>query len=62
MENEFDDWTKKTDNFSFAALADLVISVKCLGYSLEESCERLKVMAKANPSSEEFETKIGLSK
>lgn len=31
------EWVKRSKDFSFAALADLVISVKCLGLSLDEA-------------------------
>lgn len=39
-------WVEDTDGFSFASLADLVISVKCLGISYNEALKLLKAFLK----------------
>jgi hypothetical protein len=44
-------WVKKTDDFSFAAMAELVISVKCLGHSLNDAVTTLKGLLDSKPSS-----------
>jgi hypothetical protein len=44
-------WVKKTDEFSFAAMAELVISVKCLGHNLDESVKTLRELLDSKPSS-----------
>lgn len=54
-ENELDKWVKATDGFSFAACAELVISVKCLGHSFEEAFKILKKMMTHKVSSVESE-------
>ena len=43
-----------TDGLPFAALAEMVISVLCLGNDLEESAKLLKSLDAHNPSSLEF--------
>ena len=48
-------WTVATDRFSFAALADLVISVKCLGNNFEDTVATLKKLQTKRASSKEFE-------
>jgi hypothetical protein len=52
---EIDLWTEATDNFSFAALADLVISVKCLGNNFEDTVATLKKLQTKKVSSAEFD-------
>lgn len=49
--DELDEWVTKTDDFSFAAMAELVISVKCLGYTLNESVKALRSLLNNKPSS-----------
>jgi hypothetical protein len=49
--DELDEWVKKTDDFSFAAMAELVISVKCLGHTLNESVKTLRALLDNRPSS-----------
>jgi len=39
--DELKEWAEKTHRFTFAALADLVISVKCFGYNLDNSVEAI---------------------
>src|SRR6202035_2039476 len=47
-------WVELTDGLPFAALAELVISVECLGNDLEESAALLKSLDARTPSSLEF--------
>jgi AAA+ superfamily predicted ATPase len=47
-------WVEITDGLPFAALAEMVISVRCLGNGLEESAKLLKSIDAHNPSSLEF--------
>lgn len=49
--DDLTEWVDKTDNFSFAAMAELVISVKCLGYTLDESVKTLRALLNNKPSS-----------
>ncbi len=51
---ELDKWVKETENLSFASLAELVISVKCLGNKFEETIITLRGMTEAKFSSEEW--------
>jgi len=48
-------WVELTEGLQCAALAELVISVKCLGNGLEETVERLRRLDSQHPSSNEFE-------
>ena len=48
-------WVDLTDGLSYAALAELVISVACLGNSLEDTVEVLRMLDDQRPSSREFE-------
>lgn len=54
-------WVEKSDGLSFAALAELVISVICLGHSLEDAVRTLRAVEKNRPSSREFERAMGFS-
>jgi hypothetical protein len=56
---DLDYWTESSNGFSFASLSELVISVKCLGNSFEESIERLKELSKKRSSSEFEQDNIG---
>jgi hypothetical protein len=49
-------WVELSDGLPFAALAEMVISVCCLGNDLEESAKLLKSLDTHNPSSLEFAT------
>lgn len=49
-------WASATDGFSFAAMAELVISVKCLGNSFESALETLRSLMKSKASSDQFKT------
>lgn len=54
-DDELDMWVSKTEKFSFAAMAELVISVKCLGHELDEAIEIIKDLMETKKSSEDFE-------
>ena len=47
-------WVRLTDGLSFAALAELVISVACLGNGLEETVNLLRMLDDHRPDSKEF--------
>src|SRR5262249_22073090 len=53
--NELSRWVELTQGLSFAALAELVISVACLGNNLEETIRLLRMLDDQQPSSREFE-------
>lgn len=60
--DDIDKWIEATDGFSFAALAELVISVKCLNKEFDESLKTIKGLLVAKPSSESFnESNIGFT-
>ena len=54
-DSELETWVKATDKFSFAAMAELVISVKCLGKPFAEAVKTLAELNAANPNSREYE-------
>lgn len=56
-ESELNKWVKVTKGFSFAAMAELVISVKCLGNSFDDSVEILKDLMETHKSSADYDTK-----
>jgi hypothetical protein len=56
QKSELEMWVKETEGFSFAAMAELVISVKCLGNSFEKSVDILKKMQVEKISSAESES------
>lgn len=49
------EWSTLTEGFSFAALADLVITVECLGGTLENTLQHLRSLMTAKRSSSQFE-------
>ncbi len=51
---ELGKWVEVSDGLPFAALAEMVISVCCLGNDLEEAAQLLKSLDAHNPSSLEF--------
>jgi AAA+ superfamily predicted ATPase len=57
---ELDRWVSLTKGLSFAALAELVISVACLGNSLEDTIKILGSLNEQQPSSREFDRPVGL--
>jgi len=52
---DLDKWVSATEGFSFASLAEMVISVKCLGNTFEETLKTLRGMMTQKVSSEDFE-------
>jgi hypothetical protein len=48
-------WVRLTDGLSFAALAELIISVHCLGNDLDETVALLKSLDADTPSSAEYQ-------
>lgn len=52
-EEELREWVAKTKGFSVAHLRELIIAVKCLGNTLDESIERLEGMRNNLPTSDE---------
>lgn len=59
---ELEEWVKETENFSFASLSELVISVKCLENTFKSTIETLKTMSINSISSKDFENKPGFNK
>jgi AAA+ superfamily predicted ATPase len=53
-DEELEIWAEATEGFSFAALADLVISVKCLNNDFKNSVEKIKSLCDAKYSSDEY--------
>lgn len=53
-EKELKVWIEKTSGLSFAALAEAVISVKCLGNTLEDTVTLLRRMSMQTATSEEY--------
>ena len=49
---ELDEWVAASADFSFAGMADLVISNKCLGIPLQKAAASIRAMMDANPHSE----------
>src|SRR5207302_5148578 len=47
-------WVEQSEGLPFAALAELVISVKCLGNELEDAVELLRKLDRHAPNSGEF--------
>lgn len=47
-------WVKLTNNFSFAAMTDLVINVKCFGYTLEDSAVKVSNTMQHKADSKNF--------
>jgi len=58
-EKEVEQWVKETHNFSFAAMAELVVLVKCFGNTFEQSIKDLRSLMTDKHSSDEFEGKMG---
>jgi len=52
--DELDTWVEKTEGLSFASMAELVISVKCLDHDFDSTVELLRKMAKGKSSSEDY--------
>jgi len=57
-EDDIEKWVKETNNFSFAAMTDTVIQVKCLGVPFDDAIKRIKDLLFGNiPTSYEDEKK-----
>jgi len=54
-------WVKKTKGLSFAALAEAIISVLCLGNKMDDTIRVLKDLENGHPSSSDF-GKLGFGK
>jgi SpoVK/Ycf46/Vps4 family AAA+-type ATPase len=54
---EIESLVEKSDGLSFAAMAEIIISVKCLDNNLEETLETLREMHKRTPSSREYDSR-----
>jgi SpoVK/Ycf46/Vps4 family AAA+-type ATPase len=52
---QLEHWVQMTEGLSFAALAELVISVACLGNSLEETVNLLRMLDDQHLSSKDFD-------
>jgi SpoVK/Ycf46/Vps4 family AAA+-type ATPase len=48
-------WVEASEGLSFAALAELIISVRCLDKDLQETAKLLKELDKHQPASEDYE-------
>jgi SpoVK/Ycf46/Vps4 family AAA+-type ATPase len=55
INGQLEEWVRATEGFSFAACAELVISVCCLGNSFETAAEQLRQLQKKKASSAEFD-------
>ena len=58
--NELETWVNSTEGFSFAACAELVISVKCFEKSFDQSIEILKEMSDIKISSTDYGKEAGV--
>jgi hypothetical protein len=52
-------WVRLSEGLQFAALAELVISVRCLDHKLEDAVQLLRELDAHNPSSQEFQNVNG---
>jgi hypothetical protein len=55
--SEVDYLVEQSEGFSFAAMAEIIISVKCLGNDLDDTLAILKEMHKRQPNSREYDSK-----
>lgn len=60
--DELESWVEKSNGFSFASLAEMVISVKCLGNTLEDTVATLRKISQAKARSDEFGGGLGFVK
>jgi len=51
---ELNQWVDATEGFSFAAMSELVISVKCLDIPFDKAVEKLKNLFERKPTSDEY--------
>ncbi len=61
-QDELTRYVKGTEGFSFAGLAELVISIKCLDKTFEEACELLRKLMFKKKSSDDFGGAVGFHK
>jgi len=57
---ELRSWVNRTKGLSFAALAELVVSVACLGQDCDQTLQRLRAMEGQRASSKEFDRPGGM--
>lgn len=61
-EEDLENWVKKTEGFSIAALKEVIVAVECLGRDLEETINRIEEIMERKPTSEDHKkTKIGFT-
>jgi ATPase family associated with various cellular activities (AAA) len=60
-DEEIEKWVEVSDGFSFAACAELVISVRCFGNKFDDAVDRLKEMMNAKPSSTDYNPNLGFA-
>ena len=53
-ETEVAAWSAAAEGLPFAALAELIISVRCLGYDLDEAALNLRALDSNSPDSDFF--------
>lgn len=58
---ELEKWVKATKDFSFAAMTEMLISVKCLDVDFDEAKDRNKSMMTTTPDSNEYEKDLKAS-
>lgn len=51
---EVKEWVTVTENFSFAAMTDLVINVKCFGFALNDSAKKVSATLNVKADSKDF--------
>ena len=54
---ELEKWVEASDKFTFAALTELVISVKCLDMDFDEAVKKIRELMDNSPHSDDFKTK-----
>lgn len=54
-DSELDEWVNVTDHYTFAAMSELVISVKCLGNDLQKAAKDIQSLLESKPSSNDYE-------
>jgi DNA replication protein DnaC len=59
VDEGIDEWVDVSEGFTFAAMTDLVIGVKCLGNPLEDYAKRLNKNLKGNLASSDYKEKSG---
>ena len=57
--DNIDKWVNATESFTFAALTELVISVKCLGNDFDKALQRIRDLLEIKVSSDEYKKDAG---